>query len=359
MWPNDVNIGNTVGHLVIAADQNGAGPVFLRYLQVDSRPGGGGHGFVDLTLDGEPYTPIGPIAPHPSATVYAKPVGSFPIDVLRGLVAGYSVRIVTGLNNDVDAPTGYPATVWTGGGLYSFLTTARPLQVRSTSALDTAAGSGAQKITLVVLDADYLEQTLTVNLNGTTPVALGTWLRVNRAVAGRIVPTPGVNTGELIVETADLPTVRLAHIAPSAGLAQQCVYTVPADHLAYLTFVRSGMYREAGPGAAQARLALLTWTPGGVWIAAAVETHNAQGTMSDWFVPEVPTSYASKTDIEVRCTHVSNDGTQVFTTLQFVVCASGMVERPYGALSSDGNILTEQSVVITTEGGDVLEVESF
>lgn len=86
-----------------------------------------------------------------------------------------------GFNPDVD--TGSRSHVWTPGGLYPLSTfiTPQSLEVVGTDANDTAAGTGAQQVTVEGLDENLLMKTATVSMNGLSAVALpGLWLAVNR-----------------------------------------------------------------------------------------------------------------------------------------------------------------------------------
>ena len=72
------------------------------------------------------------------------------------------------------------------GGVFQTPTSATALEAVSTSANDTAAGSGAQQLTIVGLNSAWAEVTQTVEMNGLTAAALGTDLiRLNRYWASR------------------------------------------------------------------------------------------------------------------------------------------------------------------------------
>lgn len=71
-------------------------------------------------------------------------------------------------------------------------TTGQTLYLVSTSANDTAAGTGARTIRTVYLDANGLQQVRTDTLNGTTPVSIGTgysfiqWCEVASVGSGEV-----------------------------------------------------------------------------------------------------------------------------------------------------------------------------
>ena len=62
----------------------------------------------------------------------------------------------------------------TSQALMNTPTTGQTLYLVSTSASDTAAGTGARTVLIVYLDANGVQQTTTATMNGTTPVSLGT-----------------------------------------------------------------------------------------------------------------------------------------------------------------------------------------
>ena len=140
------------------------------------------------------------------------------------------VRRVAALGNNPDIDQGtIPEDVWTGGGLYPFMTAATSLEIVSTSAADAAAGTGARTVTINGLDINYVEVVQTVTLNGTTPVAIPTQLfRINSALI-MSSGTGGTNAGDINIRNSGAGTVR-AIIPAGYGITRQSVFTVPAGH---------------------------------------------------------------------------------------------------------------------------------
>lgn len=101
------------------------------------------------------------------------------LDVGRGLtVPDVRPLYISGYNPDVNAAL---ETCWTVGGLYAFPGAAGRMEVVSTSAQDGAGGTGILTVRIDYLDANYVEQSETVIMNGvgavgTTAVNI---LRVN------------------------------------------------------------------------------------------------------------------------------------------------------------------------------------
>lgn len=79
----------------------------------------------------------------------------FLIAVGLGQVPGY--RRITALGNNPDVDTAGPEDVWSGGGLYPWMTTATALEIVSDSASDTSAGTGARTVLVNGLDANFVE----------------------------------------------------------------------------------------------------------------------------------------------------------------------------------------------------------
>ncbi len=173
-------------------------------------------------------------------------VGNFPAQfhdwhqaLAEGEIAGHSLVNKFGYNGAVTSTLQPVATAAT----YQTPTTAQSLEIVSSDANDTAAGSGAQKVIVEGLDASWNVQTQEVTLNGTTAVAItGTWLRVYRAY----VSESGTYATEAAGSHAGTLTIRLtgagatwAQIALGVGgfpLGQTDIgaYTIPAGYTGYM-----------------------------------------------------------------------------------------------------------------------------
>lgn len=140
------------------------------------------------------------------------------------------VRRVTALGNNPDVDVGsVPEDVWSGGGLYPFMAAATSLELVSSSASDTSAGTGARTVLVSGLDAAYVEQSDTITMNGLTAVALPRqYFRINQL----LVLTAGTaenNVGDLTLRDAGAGATR-AIIPATSGISRQAVFTVPAGH---------------------------------------------------------------------------------------------------------------------------------
>ena len=157
-----------------------------------------------------------------------------------------SARRVTALGNNPDVDVGtVPEDVWSGGGLYPFMTGATSLEIVSDSASDTAAGVGARTVLITGLDVNYIEQTDLMTLNGTTAVAVPKqYFRINQL----IIITAGsteTNVGTITVRNAGAGTTR-GLIPAGIGISRQAVFTVPAGHTLTIHSLFASLNRTSG-----------------------------------------------------------------------------------------------------------------
>jgi hypothetical protein len=153
--------------------------------------------------------------------------------------------------NSAVANTG--ETIWAQGGLYTWQAAAATVSVTSSSTDDDSTptpGTGALTVVLEGLDANYVEQSETIILNGTTVVnSTKTYLRLHRmyvATAGTGLTNAGVIYAATSGDTYTTPGVPntatkiMSTIAAGEGQTLQAFYTVPAGYTAYLTDIMGG-----------------------------------------------------------------------------------------------------------------------
>jgi hypothetical protein len=126
-------------------------------------------------------------------------------------------------------------TIWSNGGLWVKPTVAQVHEVVSTSANDTALGTGARKVTVQGLDADNLLIQEVVTMNGTTPVS--TTKEYSHLFRAFISETDGlkVNDGDINI-TAVVDATAQNQIPAQQGQSVHGPYTVPAGFTAYLNY---------------------------------------------------------------------------------------------------------------------------
>ena len=235
----------------------------------------------------------------------------FELQVARGQIQNHKTLFKFGNNSDIN---GSLETIWSHGGLYSYLAAASVLKVSSSSTNDAAAGTGARTVTLAGLDASYNEISETVTLDGQTEVlTTQTFLRVFRAVVvtagsgGTAAGTIYVGTGTV---TSGVPANIYAAIPVGANQTQMALWTVPAGYTLYIT---GGTFSAASNNAAQYVLGQFFFRPfGGVFRDVADVTVNSNVFRYDW---EIPIAIPEKSDIEARAIALS--GTNFYVTASF------------------------------------------
>lgn len=190
-----------------------------------------------------------------STSGYPTPI-SYQVGVALGLVPGFAEQRAVGTAFSVAAST--PTDIWSGSSvasaLYPFQTSAKSLEIVSSSASDTFTGGvGAISVMLTLLDANYNTSSQIVLMNGTTVVAIpgGPYLRCN----GLVVNSAGTsltNVGNITLRVASAGATQ-AYMPAGIGVANQAIFTVPNGY----SFVAHAFYANipgTGGGAAWADL---------------------------------------------------------------------------------------------------------
>lgn len=158
------------------------------------------------------------------------------------------------LGNNAAVGTSFEA-LRASSAAYTQLTSAVAMEVVSGSGDDDAAGTGAQTVTVVGLDANYDKVTETVSMDGTTPVALGTNLLAVNEVYVATAGSGLVNAGAIDVRTVSGSTVQ-KRIAASEGREHDFLFTVPAGHIALLGSINVHVAATGSSGTTEAVLSL-------------------------------------------------------------------------------------------------------
>jgi hypothetical protein len=231
--------------------------------------------------------------PYVSQTQYGKNE-LFELQVARGQIQGHRNVTVFGFNPDVDTAQ---VSVWPLPSLITFPAAALQMTVSSTSADDTAAGTGARTVVVQGLDANYNEVTETVTMNGQTAVTMSaSLLRVNYAyvaTAGSGNSAAGdiyIGTGTV---TAGVPATAYDIIKFDYNNTTTGSYTVPASYTAY---VSQGLFSAGQTGGSnQVQGRLLTRGTNNIRMTAAITSLN--NGVAD-YVFEYPLAVPEKTTIE-------------------------------------------------------------
>ena len=123
-------------------------------------------------------------------------------------------------------------TIWDGGGLYTYLTSAGVLTVTSSDNDDAASGTGARTVTIEGLDANYNQVSETLTVGGSAGSV--EFFRVFRAFVATS-GSSGTNEGTISIAQG-ATTLAQIRVAGGTGLSQtfMAIYTVPADYTGYI-----------------------------------------------------------------------------------------------------------------------------
>jgi hypothetical protein len=160
--------------------------------------------------------------------------------IADGLVAGTKSIYKFGFNSDIN---GTEETVWANGGIYVYPTTAARMYVNSTSANDTAGGTGVRSIRVFGLDANYNEVSEDLAMTGQSQtLTANTYIRVYRAyaltagslgtAAGTIYIANGAGLNGSFIPTGSI----LANLGTD-NQTQLALWTVPAGYTFHLSQV--------------------------------------------------------------------------------------------------------------------------
>jgi hypothetical protein len=235
-----------------------------------------------------------------------------------GTAPGSIVRRVTGLGQLTIAGSGVAANdIWPNGGLYPWVTggAAISMELVSTSANDTAAGTGAQSIIVNGLDFAGNEISETRATNGTTAVALtNQYYRIN-SLSIVAVGSGLRNLGTISVRDAGGGTVRSvipisANADLSPGVSKGTQYTVPAGHALLIYDIDIQINSSAGGGGTSKGADVLFYFRGPA-ANAPVRLPRALSTtdiVSKNLDPKTPIFVGAQTDFQLRCSYTSTAG---------------------------------------------------
>lgn len=197
------------------------------------------------------WQPLGGNGGLPSDMVTSQVVGerrfkvdqsdkSFLIEVAKGNVAGH--RLVGKVAQENNSSTDYK-DMWRGASDMTLSNDgiAETWEILSSSDEDKAGGTGATQAVINYLDNNYIEQSVTVTLNGTTPVQIAT-----NCYRPGVSVVSAVNAGGVMHNVGFL-TIRVvggddrSFIDEIDGVSTDGVLVVPANHTLFfiqvLTFL--------------------------------------------------------------------------------------------------------------------------
>jgi len=208
------------------------------------------------------------------------------IHIARGEVAETSHINKFGYNTAV----GGSYEIITDLGTNNLPTSAAVVSVVSASSADDDGSTGAEKVEIQGLDANFKNQTEIVTMNGTAAVTTtNTFIRVFRMRVTE-AGSGGVNAGNI---TASISSSDVARINANEGQTLMAVYTVPADKKAYLVKFQGSLSKNQEANF-QLRAKVYNsgaWNVKGLW-----------GTFANAITYDypVPLEFDAKTDIQIR-----------------------------------------------------------
>jgi hypothetical protein len=186
----------------------------------------------------------GTLAENYDATV-VRPT-DYKYEVAMGKRQGRTTWNKFGFNADVD--TGGQEIVGSFGGTFNIMTTADTLDVVSSSANDTSAGTGAQSVLISGIDANFSTITEIVTLNGTTPVTTtNSFLGVNRAVV-LASGSGGVNAGTITIDDTSGTVGTQAELPIGSSVTQQAIFHTQISHIFLADWLFINIRRISGGG---------------------------------------------------------------------------------------------------------------
>lgn len=241
-----------------------------------------------------------------------------PIEASLGLY-GTFVRRVTGLGQVTIVGSGVAANdIWPNAGIYPWMTGATSLEflsVGANAANDTAAGTGAQSVTVSGLDINFNEISETKPTNGTTPVALTQqFYRINSVSLGA-TGSGQRNAAQINVRDAGGGTVRA--IIPistvpdlSPAISKQSQYTVPVNCTLLVFDIDIQINSSAGGGGSSKGADVLFYFKGPlasnpIRLPRALSTTDIVSKSLD---PKTMIPVPEKNDFGLRCGYTSAAG---------------------------------------------------
>jgi hypothetical protein len=205
---------------------------------------------------------------------------SFGLLIQKGLVEDFTAYGTFGYNADVGTSF---ETVWSGGGLYSYPTTATTATVASS---DTGSDNGGT-VDLYGLSSTWVVQTERVAIGQTSTK---TWLRIFSATL--VNATTGTSNVGTITITVNALTV--ATILPTYGKSLSCVFTVPANSRAFILSSGIGVSKQKE---IEAKLMIRRVADGNAYNTIGYQTLFGGNAYQEFTIPFV---IDQKTDIEIR-----------------------------------------------------------
>lgn len=232
-------------------------------------------------------------------------LNDFYYDVALGNTNKISTIYKYGYNPEVS--TTEFESVWNGGGFYTGFDaiTAETIELFSSDDNDKPTGTGLGKVKLYGLDANYIEQTEEIELNGITSViTTKLFIRCDRIV--------GVGDGTLANNKVNLGTIMARQSITIANVFAQlpighnetmiACYTVPANKTAFLVSRGSNIAKKQS-ASVEIRMAIREYGEVTRIVGISAVTSTGSSFASENF--KVPVKFPAKTDICIQAGNAS------------------------------------------------------
>ena len=238
----------------------------------------------------------------------------FNSEVALGNVPNYESGKMYGLVSLTDSADG-PSTVWSyadddltiSAGFKSKLPTAVQMWVASDSASDVSS------IEIEYYSATHVLSTVTVTMNGTTPVDCGVTARDVKSAKTDNIGHIYVQQGNAFTAgVADDPLDVMAHIKPTYGISDQCFFRVPANKQMIINHVFIAMQRAGGVAGSATAMLLITEDSGITYIARPYLVGSSQVINSDENIV-----LSAGDVVEVVCFNVSDSDTDMMAEVKY------------------------------------------
>lgn len=213
----------------------------------------------------------------------SRPFVEFPfgINVQKRLIEDFQAIEKFGRNDSVGTSF---ETIWSGGGIYVYPTTATTAVATSS---DTGSDNGGTvKVFGLNQDYDLANEVITIGGSASTT----TFIRVFRALM--VTPTTGTANVGTITITVDSKSVAL--IDPEYGQTLMCVYTIPRNKTGYLVNINASASKSQET---EFLLTVRSNTTGTAFNTKAYITTTGNYVNRKYDIPDV---IIEKSDIELR-----------------------------------------------------------
>lgn len=237
----------------------------------------------------------------------------FYLQIAQGDITGYLDYSAFGINPLINTGT-TPEDIWYVGGIYIPPTTYRIHNISSSSANDTAAGTGMRTATVYGVVSTGLASEI-ITFNGVATVSTVNSYSDIYLAEGLSWGSSGVNQGNIsIVAQTDATTT--AYIPIGNNATKKAIRLIPPGYTGYVYDFQAGMQQNIASSSADVYFLIKT-TSG--WIPKRYHSLSNSGNSVEIDNFKIPLKVPSGTWVKIQCTSVSNNNTLVQGTLTILL----------------------------------------